>query len=496
MADYDVTANQTVDAFILSNPGYNNTQFTLDQIFVSEAATLSQTVAEIEATLYVTNLILGENSTGTAIIKQGYVDFPKPGFTLYLVPGVPAPVDVVAPAAAGLTAATATQNTDVVLGRTVVTILWDPVLTCEALSEDLGPASGSAQTIDLVYEPVLVASETVLEITGTGATSTTLDEPFDQTHDILRTVSSVGFLVGDYIYVDDGSSRRYYEISDINGNEITVTTECNLDGGFAAGADVQQVTALVKTSGVDYAMDYVLGSVSLVAGQFTPGNEVVILYTPMIQDLDHFEIFRVDGDLPVTPSVGHSLVTRDDVLADPTVVTVDLSIASTALSYSDTAGATENGETRTYYLFAADAETSPNYSKASGVMVETIPTVPQEPVVTVGDSQVEIAWDGLVLGTDDNTDGFNIYRCDGDTFVPATCIRVNDILIHRSTPLFDDSIGNVTNRRPPAEVPYPVNGQIYTYRIEAEDTDTAWDIGTKNADVETGVAQPVASKVI
>jgi hypothetical protein len=266
-------------------------------------------------------------------------------------------------------------------------------------------------------------------------------------------------------------------------------------GGFVAGSTIQQMTKLVKTQGVDYAVDYILGTITLNAGQFTPGNEVVIVYTPMLQDLDHYELFRVNGNEPVTPSDGHTEITRDAVIVHPSVITVDLNIASTALSYTDTLGATENGETRTYYLFAADQETTPNYSTAAIVMVETIPTVPQEPVVTVSDSKVEIAWDALDASADDNTDGFNIYRCDGTEFVPADCIKVNSSLIAKATPYFDDSVDNVLNRRPPGDVPYPVNGQIYTYRIESEDTITAWTIGTKNEDVETGPAQPVASKV-
>lgn len=494
MADYDVIVNQTVDAFLLAYPAYNNTQFSQDRIFVSEGATLSQTVTEIEATLYSVDLTLGENSSGTAVLKQGYVNFTKPGFTLYMVPGIPEPADVVAPGAPELSTITATQDNTVLQGRTAVSLIWDPLLVSQSFGEPLGPATGSIQVIDLQYEPVLSSSEKVFEVTGTGAASTTLDDDFEETHDILRLVSAAGFSVGDLVYVDNGSDQRFYEIFDISGNDVTVTTECNLQGGFVAGSTVQQVTSVVKTSGVDYAMDYVFGNITLVTGQFAPGDEVVIIYTPMLQDLSHYELYRVNGNEPVSPSVGHTLITRDAVLSHPSVVAVDLNIADTALSYTDTLGSGENGETRTYYLFAADQETSANYSTAAYVMVETIPTIPQSPVVIVGDEKVEISWDALSVA-DENTDGFNIYRCDGTEFIPADCIRVNSTLIAKSTPYFNDSAENTLNRRSSGDVPYPVNGQVYTYKIESEDTVTAWTIGTKNADVETGPAQPVASKV-
>lgn len=495
MADFDVVIDKTVDQF-LTDPSYVNTPFTNDDIFVSEGATLSQSPSETADYLYAVDVTLGENSTGTAVTKEGYLDLTKPGFTLFLTLGGPAPADVLSPAVVVLGTITARQDNTVAEGRSEMTVSWIIPTTSEAYSQRVGPASGTAQSFDLTFDPIEVDSETVIEVTGYAGASTTITADFTKDQNILQVASTLGFSIGDCVEVEGGGERRYYEVDDIVVGGLVLTIECNVSAGFTTGATVKSVTIFVKTKTTDYTMDYSLGILTLVAGQFTPGNDVSSIYTPILQDLDHFELYRVNGNEIVNPLAGYSRVTRDAVLAAPSVITVDDAITSVSVNYADLLDVNQNGETRTYYLFASDSSITPNYSAASAVMVETIPSVPQNPGVVLSDSRVELSWNSLGVTHDENTDGFNIYRSIGSVFDAAACLKVNSILIPLGTQYFDDSDFNTVNRRPAVEVPYPQNGSTYSYKIESEDTETEWDIGTKNEDSETGSAQLTASKTV
>jgi hypothetical protein len=495
MADFDVVIDKTVDQFLLDEPSYVNSIFTKDDLFVSEGATLSQTVTETEDYLYAVDVVLGENSTGTAVLKEGYLDLTKPGFTLYLTLGAGG-IDLLSPAAAILTIVTAQQFRSSPEGETTIGISWDLPTLSELYSQRCGPITGSAQSFDLIFDPISTDSETVYEITGYGATSTALAYAFESDHDILRVVSLAGFSSGDVVEVSGGGDTRYYEVVGLHASGLVVNTRCNISTGFPIGSTVKTVTKAVKTKGVDYTLDYSLGILSLLAGQFSPTSEVAVFYTPLLQDLDHFELYRVNGNEPVDPSNGHSRVTRDAVLGHPSSVGVDTHINSASVGYSDALDASHNGDTRTYYLFSVDDAASPNYSYPAIVMVETIPSIPTNPFANTSSERVELYWDDLPSGSDDNTDGFNVYRCDGAVFDAATCVKVNSDLIDKTISYFDDSDNNTTDRRPPSEVPYPQNGLTYSYKIESEDTVTTWDTGTKNEDAETGTAVLVASKTV
>ena len=495
MADFDVVIDKTVDQF-LTDPFYVNTPFTTDDIFISEGATLQQTLAESATYLYAVDVTLGENSSGTAVLKEGYLDLTKPGFTLFLTLGGVAPTDVLAPAFAIFTVVTAQQFRTTPEGETTIGISWNLPTLSELYAQRCGPITGTAQSFDLIFDPISAGSETVYEVTGYGAASTTLDEDFDEDHDILRVVSLAGFSSGDFVEVENGGEKRYYEVVGLHATGLVITTRCNISTGFPAGSTVKNVTTSLKTLGVDYTIDYSLGIISLIAGKFAPGSGVAVFYTPLLQDLDHFELYRVNGDETVSPSDGHSKVTVDAVLAKPSVVPVDVSIDSSSVGYADALNADQNGDTRTYYMFSVDSALTPNYSYPATVMVETIPSIPTNPSAVPSSDRVELLWDNLPSGTDDNTDGFNVYRCEGSVFDAATCVKLNDALIDTATPYFDDSVINTTNRRPPSEVPYPENGMTYSYKIESEDTLTEWTIGTKNEDAETGSSVLVASKTV
>jgi hypothetical protein len=111
--------------------------------------------------------------------------------------------------------------------------------------------------------------------------------------------------------------------------------------------------------------------------------------------------------------------------------------------------------------------------------VELIPTVPQNLATEVSSNKVVISWDAV---SDANANGYNIFRAPGSTFDPAQSLKVNSTLIAKGTGRvsFEDGAGNASNRRPAVDVPYPVDGQTYSYKIEAEDTTSYWTDGTAN----------------
>jgi hypothetical protein len=247
------------------------------------------------------------------------------------------------------------------------------------------------------------------------------------------------------------------------------------------------VTQLTLTT--DFTINTATGQITLVNGQTSSGSEIALEYSVTLEDLGGFKMYRIPGTNPVASPADYTTVT-----GYAGVVTVDDAITAVSTQEVEVTSAAENGETWTYYLFAHDDESSPNYSYADQIYVETIPSVPDGLGKTVGDAQVILDWTAFPGGSDANTDGVNVYRDDGATFEDATCKIVNSTLIPKATTTFDDSVNNVSNRRPSGEVAYPVNGSTYAYKIESEDTTTAWTTGTKNQDSESGAAVTTAAK--
>lgn len=412
------------------------------------------------------------------------------------------PTDTLSPDPVTLGTIQATQLTTAEpKGKTQITINWTIPTTNELVTEFLGTADGTAQTMESRFDPLVSGSYTVYEVTDAapvGGGSTTLSANALKDHDVISVVDPTNFAVGEWIQIAEGSIKQYFQISAINGSQFTLSARINEATGFTTAATVKEVVVTAKTETTDYTVDTATGVFSLVAGQFTNGNDVILQYKTTLQDLSAFELYRVPGTNPVTPTAGHSKITRDAVLGTAGVVTVSTTIASTATQYVEELTAAENGTTWTYYIFAVDDETSPNISFATSVFVETIPTIPQNLSTQVGDAKVTVSWDSvLTAGTNDsNTDGYNIYRVDGATFIDANAQKLNVNLIAVGTAgsqvSFLDGAGN-SNRVASTTVPFPVNGQSYSYKVESEDSVTAWTTGTQNE--SSGVtAQTVASK--
>ncbi len=402
------------------------------------------------------------------------------------------PSDVLAPKPPVLGNITMQQDTNVggiPEGRSKVTLNWTiPTENRLIGGELIGAATGGADVFEAEYDPIVAGYE-VYEMSAlvgdTGDGNTVLAVAADR-DDIEITVAVVAnFAVADWIQIKEGGNEEYAKISAINGSVLTL--EAYLRFTYTTSATVKEVkTATLKTVTTHYTIVLATGQITLVTGQFTASNAVVLKYNTTLQDLAGFEIYRIPGNKTLGDNP-----TRAEVVGAGGVVTVNTSVTAVATSDIDTLTAAENGEDWTYYIFAKDDESSANYSIGDAVFVETITTIPQSLSKTVGENKVVLSWDAV---TDDNVDGYNVYRSTGGSFVDANALVVNSAVIAAGSPSFDDSADNVSNRRISGEVAFPQNGLSYSYKIESEDTTTAWTTGTRNQDSEGGAAVVTAQK--
>lgn len=310
--------------------------------------------------------------------------------------------------------------------------------------------TANVPTDTLAPKPVVLGTVTAIQDTNTGAipegrSTVTLNWTLPTENEDI-TGETIGTSTG-------GADVMYTDYNPIVAASFTV---------YADSAELTETT--------DYAIVLSTGEVTLVNGQTSVDDVITIDYTATLQDLDHLEAFRIPGNLPVAADASYATVTGHG-----SVETVNDAIASTATSTQDVLTSGYNGEDWSYYVFAVDDETSANESVADGVLIETLVTIPQDLSKTVGDAQAILNWTAVA---DDNFDGANIFRCDGSSFVAANAVQANSALV--ATTSFDDSVGNVTNRVASGSLAYPVNGSSYTYKIEAEDTTSAWTTGTAN----------------
>jgi hypothetical protein len=386
------------------------------------------------------------------------------------------PNDQLAPKAPVLGQTTMIQATDSGAtpdGKSKVTLNWAiPLENDEVGGDFIGVADGNAQDFETSYDPIIASSYSVFEKTGYNASG--LDTNLSAASAIgdwkLPVNNTTNINIGDIVEISDGTIKEYAKILNFV-TDVSITLETRLIAtAFASGSTVKAITSLTKVESTDYTIDANTGVISLIAGQFTSGDEVFVSYTTTLLDLDHFELYKIKGNYPVSADSTYA-----DVLADSNVETVNTAISSNTVTFEDVFLASENAEDYTYYLFAIDDETSANVSRISSVFVELLPSIPQNISKSVSENSVFINWDIIV---ETNTDGVNIYRSTGSSFDASIAIKLNTALI--TTGSFEDSVNNTTNRVDEATAPYPQNGNPYTYKVEAEDTITTWTIGTAN----------------
>ena len=374
-----------------------------------------------------------------------------------------------------LSTVTASQNTNagaIPQGRTAVTLNWSaPTLNERVPGEFLVQADGGAQALESIYDPIAASPvHELYEVTGQVGGSTTLSVAANKGDKTISVADASGFAANEWVEMAEGANQEFAKILSINVNDITFYHRLRTISSWTTSATVKETQVSLKTITTDYTLTVSTGQINLLAGQFTNGNDVFMEYSVTLQDLDHYELYRIPGNLPVAEPALYS-----EVSGHGSAVLVNGAIASGATQVVDSTLAAQNGQTWTYYLFAMDDEASPNASVADVIMVEMFTTIPQSLAKSVGDQQVILQWDAL---TDTNLDGVAILRCDGTSFIPSNAEPVNASLVTGVT--FDDSSNNIANRVAPGTLAYPVNGQPYSYKIESEYSTSDWDVGTQN----------------
>ena len=379
-------------------------------------------------------------------------------------------------------------------GKTRITLNWAAPAKNEIIGGELlklpddspSLAQGSAgATHEAQFDPIEAGSYTVFERTGLSASQTTLSAStlHGQRKVNVQTPVPADIVADAWVVIDPGiaGKEEYLQVKSVNAGTGEVVFKDGLFFDHASGAAVKQVTLATKTEATHYTLDKPTGVLTEQAGGFTAGNRIVVKYQTTLQDLGHYELYRAPGNAPV------AVPTKANVLAAGGVQTVDAAILVSATSKQDASLAdADDGKDFTYYLFAVD--TAGNASNLSNdvmtanshlVFVETVPTVPQALATQVSSNKVLVSWQAAA---DPNANGYNVFRCDGSSFDPNAAVKVNSSLVAKGsgTASFDDSADNSANRRPPGEVPYPVDGQTYSYKVETEDTTTFWTDGTSN----------------
>lgn len=381
-----------------------------------------------------------------------------------------------------------TNTGAVPLGRSVVTINWTAPTKNALLAEYLGLATGASQQVETSFDPIESGYQ-VYEASGFGGSGfgdTTITQAVEDGDNFLIVADATNFAVGNWVQIKEGATEEFAKIASIDG--LTLWIEQCVVYEYTTSATVKEVnTMTLKTLTTDYTIVTSTGVLTLVAGQWTNGKSIVVNYQATLQDLAGFVLYRLPSGSILTDK------TFSNVTSQPGAVLVSSTIPDTDTQYIETLAAGDNGENWTYYLFAKDDETIPNYSLADGVLVETITSIPQNLTSTVGDAKVILTWDAAPGGADANQDGWNVYRNNGGSLVPGSLVKANSAVIVKGTTTFDDSADNITNRVSSGTLAYPANGSTYTYVVESEDTTTAWTTGTRNQD-SGGAAQLTAVK--
>lgn len=379
-------------------------------------------------------------------------------------------------------------------GKTRITLNWTAPTRNEFIAGELfknpdgtaDVAEGTAgASHEAQFDPLAGASVTVSERTATSGNTKTLTASTVHGQRVINIGTPVPaeIIVGANLVIDDGITNKeeYAKVKAVNTGTGEIVLEDGLFYPHTAGAEVKEVTLAAKTLTTHYTLDTATGVLTEAAGGFTAGNRIVIRYQTTLQDLNHYELYRVPGNAPI------SVPTKANVLGASGVITVDNAISAVATSIQDQSLLdSDNGKDFTYYLFAVDSQGNPSNLTSEImtqnlhlVMVESVASIVQNPAAEVSTNKVLVSWDAAA---DPNANGYNVFRSPGATFDSGQASKVNSVLIPKGTGRvsFDDSVGNASNRRPANEVPFPQDGQTFTYKLETEDTATFWTDGTAN----------------
>jgi hypothetical protein len=148
-------------------------------------------------------------------------------------------------------------------------------------TENKGIADGTAQQFIMLRVPIAPNPAPIIYETGAyGPVDTELLVAVAEGATQISVRDAGGLSRHDWIELYSSTvGFGYYQIDKIEGNYITLTTAISERGGFPVLSSVKSVTVVEKNLTTDYTIDTWEGILTLVAGQFTPGNRVFSQYT-------------------------------------------------------------------------------------------------------------------------------------------------------------------------------------------------------------------------
>jgi len=366
--------------------------------------------------------------------------------------------------------------TSSLLGRTVTTLFWSQDQIYNFVIDNFGKVEFGLPLF-LRYAPLSnIQALNIYEVVNNDpiGSSTILSTNALLRNDLIYVANSGILNVDDFIRIGNLSSDYFIaKIKSINGGEIELYSPFGKN--IIAGEEVKKVDVVQRINGIDYTSDLISGEINLLPGNIILNNKLIAEYVAEL-DVEYFSLYIAEGDNVIPITQGFSDLDYNTIITHPSTIEINDEIFATNTAYADVLSSSQNGKTFTYYLFAKDNKGRASYART--IVFESIPSVPQGIYARIDDEAVVLDWDALPNQGDQNTDGFNVFRCDGDVFIPANAVQVNSDVINAATPTFIDSIANVINRND--LVPFPQNNVYYTYKVESEDTLTSWVIGTQN----------------
>jgi hypothetical protein len=365
--------------------------------------------------------------------------------------------DFIPPANVAFDQVSAQQLTDNnVEGESLVVLNWSKPLTNALIKyEYLGEVTGTSDEFHTRYLPISGTPE-IVELTSQGSYATTITQDVSENDQKIAVDSFSGVNVNFLLKV----GNEYLYVKQLLTYPLILLDAMTRDS-HTTGDSVINYNYTIKGGG-NYSIDSATGKVSLVDGDFTTGNTVLISYLSEREDTNHYAIYRIAGNNPVGEFCKpQEILNAGGVLIDNNV---------TSLTLTDRVPSSLSGEDITYYIFAVDG--SANINTGTPILIETIPPIPQD--MGQGTSGYSLSWTAV---TGSNVQGVNIFRCSGTVWDAPSAVQLNNATVPNSS--FVDG-SSESYRVSDSVVPYPIAGHSYVYRVETEDTETSWVVGTSN----------------
>lgn len=387
-----------------------------------------------------------------------------------------------------------TQNFNIVpAGRNLVTLEFEIPPYNEKANEYLMAKGGSGsgtQMADASFDPIAPGQYTVYaggsSLGVPGGTSTIPIAPNFGAR-VVTVVNPVNFGIGQWVKIRNpvDGNIAIVKIKSISGFIITFETDIFLI--MENDATIETINDPVAITEVtDYTILLTSGLVTVNDTAATQNKLIWIEYKATLLDYDGGDFWVIPGILPVPDY-------SDPILVSSFIGAVQVgSVNSAATFFSFEEDGSELGRHYTLYAIAKDNQVPANPSLARSIGFTQIPAR-AFPIVDSDDSSVEITWPDTRIDGSAVT-AYNVIRCPGQVFVGSISDKVNENPILPTNPsvVFTDADGS-PNRRDISEIPAPVNGNYYSYTVEAFTETGQYSILTQNERI-TQTEELVAEK--